>query len=568
MARNSQVSTPSVPGAASRLRTSSSLWSASAQSVCCMTAISATPRNRVASTSDRSTSGVTRPPALRRILASPGCSPSMVSGSMRLSMQVTRAKPRAATGAMPSRANPSAYSALALEQGVEHGTCMVGGPDGARAGRPDRPQVAWPAARGARRGAAPIGEPPGDGAAGRGTEDVHRAGPGQPDRRPHRLQPGPGAAHGHRPRGHRHVPTDGRRTGSGSRRTPTRTNCRVPGRHRPRCRRRRWSRPGPAWSPRWSSLARPESGGRSTSPPRCPAGRGSRRAPHSPWPWPTCSGSTATRWSSPACAGPPSTGSACPSGSWTRWCAPGDGPGTRSDRLRHPGHPARPGPGRGRVHRGRSGQRRDLRASAYATRVAECEAAAAVIGPLGLAGAADLAGLRDPVLRRRARHVTTECARVGAFADALSRVDLGGGRASDGREPRSLAEDFEASTPELDALVADVRSRPGVLGARMTGAGFGGCVVVLGEPGALDPTDLGRPAWRVTPSDGTVARRGDGTGGEGRRAVPGRSAGGRGAGGRSPVTLRPAGLDRRPASRRPSTPPEQASTCAPRRPCG
>ena len=98
--------------------------------------------------------------------------------------------------------------------------------------------------------------------------------------------------------------------------------------------------------------------------------------------------------------------------------------------------------------------------------VAECEAAAAVIGPLGLAGAVDLAGLRDPVLRRRARHVTTECARVGAFADALSRVDLvGAGRLMD-ESHRSLAEDFEASTPELDALVADVRSRSGVLGAR------------------------------------------------------------------------------------------------------
>ncbi len=72
---------------------------------------------------------------------------------------------------------------------------------------------------------------------------------------------------------------------------------------------------------------------------------------------------------------------------------------------------------------------------------------------------------------------------------------------------RSLALDFEATTPVVDALVADLRARPGVLGVRMTGAGFGGCVVALGETGALDPSALGTPAWSVVPSDGTVARR-------------------------------------------------------------
>ena len=150
-----------------------------------------------------------------------------------------------------------------------------------------------------------------------------------------------------------------------------------------------------------------------------------------------------------------------------------------------------------------SGQRRDLRTSAYGTRVAECEAAAAVIGPLGLATEADILGLRDSLLRRRARHVMTECTRVRAFAEALSDGDLGAaGRLMD-ESHRSLADEFEATTPEVDALVADLRARPGVLGVRMTGAGFGGCVVALGEPGALDPDALGTPAWRVAPSDGT-----------------------------------------------------------------
>ena len=157
-----------------------------------------------------------------------------------------------------------------------------------------------------------------------------------------------------------------------------------------------------------------------------------------------------------------------------------------------------------------SGQRRDLRLSAYAERVAECDAAASEIGPLGLAGEDDLVGLRDPLLRRRARHVVDECARVDAFAESLSASDLVGAGARMDESHRSLAERFEVSTPELDHLVAGLRSLPGVHGARMTGAGFGGCVVVLCAPGAIDPESLATPAWRVEAADGIVAaRRGD-----------------------------------------------------------
>ncbi len=72
---------------------------------------------------------------------------------------------------------------------------------------------------------------------------------------------------------------------------------------------------------------------------------------------------------------------------------------------------------------------------------------------------------------------------------------------------RSLAEDFAVSTPQVDALVGALRARPGVLGVRITGAGFGGCVVALTRPRCLDPETLDRPAWLVTPVDGTVAAR-------------------------------------------------------------
>ena len=155
-----------------------------------------------------------------------------------------------------------------------------------------------------------------------------------------------------------------------------------------------------------------------------------------------------------------------------------------------------------------SGQRRDLRDSAYAARVLECEAAAAVVGPLGLATGTDIAGLRDPVLRRRARHVRSECLRVRRFADALGSGDLGTAGLVMDESHRSLSADFESTTPEVDALVAAVRSRPGVHGVRMTGAGFGGCVVALGEPGSLVTGAFTTPAWNVVASDGALARQG------------------------------------------------------------
>jgi len=158
-----------------------------------------------------------------------------------------------------------------------------------------------------------------------------------------------------------------------------------------------------------------------------------------------------------------------------------------------------------------SGVHRTLRFTEYAARVAECEAAAVTVGPLGLADESDVDGLRDPLLRRRARHVVTECRRVHQVAAALGAGDLGtaGERLVEGH--RSLAEDFEVSTPEVDALVAEVCALDGVHGARLTGAGFGGCVVVLAQPGAVDPADYPDGAWVVTPSDGTATDP-DGTG--------------------------------------------------------
>ncbi len=152
-----------------------------------------------------------------------------------------------------------------------------------------------------------------------------------------------------------------------------------------------------------------------------------------------------------------------------------------------------------------SGVPRTLRFTEYAARVAECEAAASIIGPLGLADDADLAGLRDKRLHRRAHHVVSECARVRQVAAALADGDLEAAGSRLVESHRSLADDFEVSTPEVDALVDHLCSLDGVYGARVTGAGFGGSVVALCRPGAVDVRAVPAGARIVVPSDGTVA---------------------------------------------------------------
>jgi galactokinase len=130
--------------------------------------------------------------------------------------------------------------------------------------------------------------------------------------------------------------------------------------------------------------------------------------------------------------------------------------------------------------------RRGLVDSAYNERRRQCEAAASFFGVLVLrdvdaaAFAARSAGL-DETIRRRARHVITENARTIAAADALADGDVArvGQLMTESHE--SLRSDFEVSRPELDAVVGLASRHPGCFGARMTGAGFGGCAVALVE---------------------------------------------------------------------------------------
>ena len=133
--------------------------------------------------------------------------------------------------------------------------------------------------------------------------------------------------------------------------------------------------------------------------------------------------------------------------------------------------------------------RRGLMDSAYNERRAQCEAAARHFGVPALRDVTPArfdqeAAALDAVTRRRARHVVTENARTVRAAEALRRGDVATvGRLMD-LSHESLRDDFAVSNAALDAIVAVARPQDGCLGARMTGAGFGGCAVALVERAA------------------------------------------------------------------------------------
>lgn len=133
-----------------------------------------------------------------------------------------------------------------------------------------------------------------------------------------------------------------------------------------------------------------------------------------------------------------------------------------------------------------TGKRRGLVDSAYNQRRMQCELAAKQLEVESLR-AVDVQMLAKtnlrlaPPLVRRVRHVVTENQRVLDMAVCLEKDDLPGAGALMEISHRSLRDDFEVSSPELDAMVAAAQSSPGCYGARMTGAGFGGCAVALVE---------------------------------------------------------------------------------------
>jgi len=140
----------------------------------------------------------------------------------------------------------------------------------------------------------------------------------------------------------------------------------------------------------------------------------------------------------------------------------------------------------------------EISTGGYNTRRAECEE-----GVRKLAAALpDIRSLRDvtrddlerhrdlltPLIYRRCRHIVTENARVHRLAAALEARDRAAIGALMAESHRSMRDDFEISCPELDVMV-DLATRDGnphVLGARMTGGGFGGSAVVLVDEAHAD----------------------------------------------------------------------------------
>jgi galactokinase len=136
-----------------------------------------------------------------------------------------------------------------------------------------------------------------------------------------------------------------------------------------------------------------------------------------------------------------------------------------------------------------SGIKRTLAQSEYEVRVRQCRQAVAQLASTGMAVRSlrdvDLVELDvhrsslDELLLKRARHVISENQRVLEAVRALEHGELDRFGELMNESHESLRDDYEVSSQALDTLVELARKQPGVLGARMTGAGFGGCTVNL-----------------------------------------------------------------------------------------
>jgi galactokinase len=124
-------------------------------------------------------------------------------------------------------------------------------------------------------------------------------------------------------------------------------------------------------------------------------------------------------------------------------------------------------------------KQRKLNDSKYNERRAECEQAAKLMRVSNLSELKHEPRIQDAVLRKRARHVVSENARVVAAIDAMRENDLGKLGNLLTLSHKSLRDDYEVSCFELDTLADEAIKHPACVGARMIGAGFGGCAIAL-----------------------------------------------------------------------------------------
>jgi galactokinase len=143
-----------------------------------------------------------------------------------------------------------------------------------------------------------------------------------------------------------------------------------------------------------------------------------------------------------------------------------------------------------------TGKKRGLADSKYNERVAECQMAVSYlsrINPVSRLGELSFMQffkmqdcIPDELIRRRARHVVSEDQRVLNAVSCLQKGDLHQFGALMNASHESLRENYEVTGIELDTLVEEAQKINGVLGARMTGAGFGGCTVNLVKEDIVD----------------------------------------------------------------------------------
>ncbi|GAD02723.1 galactokinase [Agarivorans albus] len=139
-----------------------------------------------------------------------------------------------------------------------------------------------------------------------------------------------------------------------------------------------------------------------------------------------------------------------------------------------------------------SNKKRGLVDSEYNTRREQCEAAAKGLGVSSLrdvseAMFAENSASLDPIVAKRARHVITENARTLAASEALKANDMAKLSVLMEQSHASMRDDFEITVPEVDGLVDIVKQVIGAEGGvRMTGGGFGGCIVALMPPALVD----------------------------------------------------------------------------------
>ncbi|MEK6644340.1 MAG: galactokinase [Planctomycetota bacterium] len=171
----------------------------------------------------------------------------------------------------------------------------------------------------------------------------------------------------------------------------------------------------------------------------------------------------------------------------------------------------------------------ELSSGTYALRVEECRNAQrhlttndevpADFRTVSLSRLEKFACQMSDEITRRARHVITEIARVRLAADALRQGDFQLLGSLMDSSHQSLAVDYEVSTPQMDALASIIQSVDGVYGARLTGAGFGGCVVAVADRAAVPRIEAAvrreydpiygviAPVWTCRPSDGASVTR-------------------------------------------------------------